>query len=59
MGSLVKFLKRLAALPNGAEEARPNLILLVVCSAMFLDREFESDNTDSPTPLTHPGLSNL
>ncbi|OAL72142.1 transmembrane efflux protein [Trichophyton violaceum] len=37
MGSLVKFLKRLAALPNGAEEARPNLILLVVCSAMFLD----------------------
>ncbi|DAA78966.1 TPA_exp: Uncharacterized protein A8136_2751 [Trichophyton benhamiae CBS 112371] len=37
MGSLVKLPKRLAAIPNGAEEARPNLILLVVCSAMFLD----------------------
>ncbi|GBF64297.1 efflux pump [Trichophyton mentagrophytes] len=37
MGSHIKLLKRLAAIPSGAEEARPNLVLLVVCSAMFLD----------------------
>ncbi|KAK2839271.1 hypothetical protein FQN49_006305 [Arthroderma sp. PD_2] len=37
MGSHIALLKRLAAIPNGAEDAHPNLILGVVCSAMFLD----------------------
>ncbi|KAM5441779.1 hypothetical protein MferCBS31731_003039 [Microsporum ferrugineum] len=37
MGSHVALLKRLAAIPNGAQEVRPNLILAVVCSTMFLD----------------------
>lgn len=40
MGRVVKSLRRLAAYPDRTEEQRrPYLILLVVCSAMFLDRE--------------------
>ncbi|KND89171.1 Puromycin resistance protein pur8 [Tolypocladium ophioglossoides CBS 100239] len=37
MGGPVNILRRLAAIADGAQEPRPYLILVVVCSAMFLD----------------------